>query len=91
MAQIDSPRRALTNLPVNTSATYHSTSVAKEGPATLKRLIHEVEDPEIQFATIRPRTEFHTKGLLTPKKKTTDGMDRSAGMVDTGLVESSLG
>ena len=91
MAQIDLPRRALTNLPVNTSATHHSTSVAKEDSATLKRLIHEVEEPEIQFATIRPRTQFHAKGLLTPKKKTTDGTDRSAGMVNTGLVEPSLG
>lgn len=90
MAQIYSPRRALTNLPINTSAIHQPAILTKGDSASLKRMIHEVEDPEVQLAPTRPRTHLHTNGRETPKNRITEGMNNLVGKVGIGSIEPSL-
>lgn len=50
-------RRALTDLPVNTSASPRPMSSLKETTTGLKRHVHEIDDPEYPLASIRLRVQ----------------------------------
>lgn len=46
-------RRALTDLPLNTSTSPRSMGSLKEIPKGLKRHVHEIDDPEYPIASTR--------------------------------------
>ena len=51
MAHGNSLRPALTVLPVNTSASPRRMSSSKEIPTSMKRHVHEIDDPEYPLAS----------------------------------------
>lgn len=53
MAHGNPLRRALTDVSVNTSASPHQMSSLNEIPQSLKRHIHEIDDPEYPLASAR--------------------------------------
>ncbi|MCJ1467232.1 hypothetical protein MMC07_005855 [Pseudocyphellaria aurata] len=55
-------RRALTDVPVNTSASPREMNLLNELPQTLKRQIHKIDDPEYPLASARLR--LHSRKIL---------------------------
>ena len=86
MAQVYSTRQALIDLPINTSANHQPAILVKEGLASLKRPIHEVEEPEVQPAATRPRTHHYTVGQDTPKKRIIEDRNDFVAGVGVGLL-----
>lgn len=88
MAQVCSTRRALIDLPINTSANHQPAILVKEDLSSLKRPFHEVEEPEVQPAAIRPRTHHHKVGQNTPEKRIIE--DRNDFITEVGVGLLSL-
>lgn len=86
MAQVSTTRRALIDLPINTSANHQPAILVKEGLASLKRPFHEVEEPEVQPAAIRPRTHHCTVGQDTPEKRIVEDRNDFVAEVGVGLL-----
>lgn len=76
MAPVGSPRRALTNLPVNTSPLPPIMASSREDAGHLKRRIFRVDDPETPPASIRPRAyQLAQKDAMIIRKSETSSED----------------
>ncbi|MCJ1265503.1 hypothetical protein MMC22_005383 [Lobaria immixta] len=92
-------RRALTDLPVNTSASPRQTSSLKEMPTSLKRHVHEIDDPEYPVASIRlrvhsvkiPQGHLPEIGVGALQKKTPSNLANQQQQISDGVGEMDEG
>lgn len=78
MAYMASARRALTDLPINTSAMPHPANSSTGTPTNLKRQIDELEDPEYPSNPSRLRIY---SGKLRPETSRRDSKEEVVGRI----------
>ncbi|KAI4268978.1 MAG: hypothetical protein L6R38_007651 [Xanthoria sp. 2 TBL-2021] len=71
MTTSNTPRRILQDLPVNAFGTPGASNLPTSSTSSLKRQIHEVEDPNLPPSPLRSRLSDHTPSLgLKPTRET---------------------